>query len=94
MSLVVNFFIIRISDPKPLQAVLDFFYVSEHFIELVFVRLSTRVSFPESLLRGAATTIAMSHIAIQEQLDSKTADWMERSATNNTTPEDQCGSSS
>lgn len=28
-------------------------------------------------------TIAMNHIAIQEQLDGRTADWMKRSATNN-----------
>ena len=27
---------------------------------------------------GAAPTTAMTHIAIQEQLDGKTADWMER----------------
>ena len=27
---------------------------------------------------GAAPTTAMSHIAIQEQLDGKTADWMEK----------------
>jgi quercetin dioxygenase-like cupin family protein len=27
---------------------------------------------------GAATTMAMTHIAIQEQLDGKTVDWMEK----------------
>jgi len=27
---------------------------------------------------GATTTTAMSHIAIQEQMDGKTADWMEK----------------
>jgi hypothetical protein len=27
---------------------------------------------------GAAGTTAMTHIAIQEQLDGKTADWMEK----------------
>jgi quercetin dioxygenase-like cupin family protein len=27
---------------------------------------------------GATTTMAMTHIAIQEQLDGKTADWMEK----------------
>jgi hypothetical protein len=28
--------------------------------------------------RGATPTTAMTHIAIQEQLDGKTADWMEK----------------
>jgi hypothetical protein len=32
---------------------------------------------------GAMATTAMTQIAIQEQLDGKAADWMERSATNN-----------
>jgi quercetin dioxygenase-like cupin family protein len=27
---------------------------------------------------GATTTTAMTHIAIQEQIDGKTADWMEK----------------
>ena len=33
---------------------------------------------------GATATTAMTHIAIQEQSDGKTADWMERSVMNNT----------
>jgi hypothetical protein len=32
---------------------------------------------------GAMPTTAMTHIAIQEKLDGKVVDWMERSATNN-----------
>ena len=39
-----------------------------------------RVSIPpgEKHWHGAAMSAAMSHIAIQEQLDSKTADWLEK----------------
>lgn len=33
---------------------------------------------------GATATNAMTHIAIQERLDGKTVDWMERSAMNGT----------
>ncbi len=36
---------------------------------------------------GATPTTAMTHIAIQEQLDGKVVDWMERSATSNTRPD-------
>jgi len=32
---------------------------------------------------GATPTTAMTHIAIQEKLDGKGVDWMEKSATNN-----------
>jgi hypothetical protein len=32
---------------------------------------------------GATPTTAMTHVAIQEQLDGKAVDWMERSAMNN-----------
>jgi quercetin dioxygenase-like cupin family protein len=33
---------------------------------------------------GATPTTAVTHIAIQEQLDGKVVEWMEKSATNNT----------
>jgi quercetin dioxygenase-like cupin family protein len=42
---------------------------------------------------GATATTAMTHIAIQEKLDSKVVDWRDRSATSNTAPEHKghCG---
>jgi quercetin dioxygenase-like cupin family protein len=40
------------------------------------------ISLSEKHWLGAAATTAMTHIAIQEQLDGKTVSWMERSATN------------
>jgi len=36
------------------------------------------ISPGEKHWHGATTTTAMTHIAIQEQLDGKTADWMEK----------------
>jgi hypothetical protein len=36
---------------------------------------------------GATPTTAMTHIAIQERLDGKTVDWMEKVRTNNTRPD-------
>jgi quercetin dioxygenase-like cupin family protein len=44
------------------------------------IRPGDVVWFPpgEKHWHGATTTTAMTHIAIQEQLDGKTADWMEK----------------
>jgi quercetin dioxygenase-like cupin family protein len=44
------------------------------------IRPGDVVSFPpgEKHWHGAAPTTAMTHIAIQEQLDGKTADWLEK----------------
>jgi quercetin dioxygenase-like cupin family protein len=44
------------------------------------IRPGDVVSFPpgEKHWHGAAPTTAMTHIAIQEQLDGKVVDWMEK----------------
>ena len=47
---------------------------------IVEIRPGDVIWFPpgEKHWHGATATTAMTHIAIQEQLDGKTADWMER----------------
>ena len=47
------------------------------------------ISIPpgEKHWHGATPTTAMTHIAIQEALDGKAVDWLEKSATNNTASE-------
>jgi len=44
------------------------------------IRLGDVISIPpgEKHWHGATATTAMTHIAIAEQLDGKTADWMEK----------------
>ena len=44
------------------------------------IRAGDVVSFPpgEKHWHGASLSVAMTHIAIQEQLDGKAVDWMER----------------